>query len=174
LVAQSGLSNYQWSTSEFGQSLEVGLSGGYSVSARRCIWLHWNFWNCSSESDRSILLLDFTYEQNLDELYEINFTNTSENATSYLWNFNSGNSSTDANPSFDFPFDNTWPVSLVRLILVDQIHFATDVVVIKTSLEDISGLEIECFSLPDGGLQITGNLDVAQVLTLDVLASNGQ
>jgi hypothetical protein len=28
--------------------------------------------------------------------------------------------------------------------------------------------------LADGSLQITGKLDVAQVLTLDVLASNGQ
>jgi hypothetical protein len=52
--------------------------------------------------------------------------------------------------------------------------FLFDVVVIKTSLEDISGLEVDVLQLPDGSLQITGNLDVAQVLTLDVLASNGQ
>jgi hypothetical protein len=173
LVAESGFSNYQWSTSEFGQSLEVGLSGGYSVSAEDasgCIGTS----GVIQVNQIDNPVAGFTYQQNLDELYEINFTNTSENATSYLWNFNSSNSSTDANPSFDFPFDNIWPVSLIATNTCGSDTFLFDVVVIKTSLEDISGLEINVLQLADGSLQITGKLDVAQVLTLDVLASNGQ
>jgi PKD repeat protein len=116
----------------------------------------------------------FTYQQNLDELYEINFTNTSQNATSYLWNFGGGNTSTEENPTFSFSFDNTWPVSLVVSNTCGSDTIETGVVVIKTSLEDIDGMEVNVLQLPDGSLQINGNLDVAQVLTLDIMALNGQ
>lgn len=173
LVAESGFSNYQWSTSEFGQSLEVGLSGGYSVSAT-------NAQGCSGTSgviqvnQIDLPVADFTYEQNLDELYEINFTSTSQNATNYLWNFGSGNTSTEENPSFTFSFDNTWPVTLVVSNACGIDTFATGVIVIKTSLEDIGGLEVNIIQLPDGSLQIKGNLDEAQALSLDILAVNGQ
>ena len=173
LQAQSGFANYQWSTSEVGQSLEVGLTGGYSVSAS-------NLQGCEGTSGIvQVNQIDnpvagFTYQQNLDELYEINFTNTSQNATNYLWNFGSGNTSTEENPNFTFAFDNTWPVSLVVSNACGSDTIETGVVVIKTSLEDIDGLEVSVLQLPDGSLQINGNLDVAQVLTLDIMALNGQ
>lgn len=173
LVAESGFSNYQWSTSEGGQSLEVGLSGGYSVSAT-------NAQGCAGTSgviqvnQVDLPVAGFTYEQNLDALYEIDFTSTSQNATSYSWNFGSGNASTEENPSFTFAFDNTWPVSLVVSNVCGSDTFATGVIVIKTSLEDITGLEVNVIQMPDGGLQIKGNLDVAQALSLDIMSVNGQ
>ena len=173
LIAETGFSNYQWSTSEVGQSLEVGLTGGYSVSAT-------NAQGCSGTSgviqvnQVDLPIAGFTYEQNLDELYVIDFTNTSQNASNYLWNFGNGNTSSNENPSFTFSFDDTWPVSLIVSNTCGSDTFATGVVVVKTSLEDIHGLQVNIIQNPDGSLQIKGNLDVAQTLSLDVLSVNGQ
>lgn len=173
LTAEAGFSNYQWSTSEFGQSLEVGSAGGYSVSAS-------NAQGCTGTSgivqvnQTNSPIAGFTYQQNLNELYEIVFTNTSQNATNYLWNFGSGNTSTEENPVFSFAFDNTWPVSLVVSNTCGSDTIENGVVVIKTSLEDIDGLEVNVLQLPDGSMQINGKLDVAQVLTMEMMALNGQ
>jgi len=43
----------------------------------------------------------------------VSFTNTSNNATSYFWDFGGGNTSTSANPNFDFGGAGTFPVMLV-------------------------------------------------------------
>lgn len=43
----------------------------------------------------------------------VTFTNTSTAATSYFWDFGGGNTSTLANPSFDFGAPGTYPVMLV-------------------------------------------------------------
>jgi PKD repeat protein len=46
-----------------------------------------------------------------DELTVL-FSNTSQNATSYLWNFGDGTTSTSANPTHIYPVAATYPVSL--------------------------------------------------------------
>lgn len=43
----------------------------------------------------------------------VNFTNTSTNASGYLWDFGGGNTSNLANPSFDFGGNGTFPVTLI-------------------------------------------------------------
>jgi hypothetical protein len=43
----------------------------------------------------------------------VTFTNGSTNATSYLWDFGGGNTSTNANPVFDFGGVGTFPVMLI-------------------------------------------------------------
>lgn len=40
------------------------------------------------------------------------FTNTSENADTYLWDFGDGNTSTEENPVHEYTFGGTYPVSL--------------------------------------------------------------
>ena len=45
----------------------------------------------------------------------VNFTNNSANATSYLWNFGDGNTSTDPNPSHIFNQVGTFTVSLTAI-----------------------------------------------------------
>lgn len=42
----------------------------------------------------------------------VTFTNSSANATGYLWNFGNGQNSTDANPTYSYPTDGTYTVTL--------------------------------------------------------------
>ncbi len=45
----------------------------------------------------------------------IEFTNTSENATYYVWNFGDGNASSDENPSHTYDSAGTYTVSLIAI-----------------------------------------------------------
>jgi PKD repeat protein len=130
LTAESGFSNYVWSTNETGNSISVSESGSYAVSAQ-------NQNNCAGISDTvrvaviSPPVASFTYAQ--QEGYVVDFTNTSQGATSYLWNFGSGFTSTESDPSYNFLFDNTWPVSLIVENECGTDTIELDVIVIKVS-----------------------------------------
>ncbi len=44
--------------------------------------------------------------------HRVQFTNTSKNGDSYLWNFGDGNTSTEENPSHTFNNDGNWTITL--------------------------------------------------------------
>jgi hypothetical protein len=54
----------------------------------------------------------FTYEQPFLD-YTIQFSSTSLYGNKYFWDFGEGNTSVEENPSFLFPFDDTYQVTLV-------------------------------------------------------------
>jgi PKD repeat protein len=68
---------------------------------------------CLKEDEASPPVASFTMDKSsatVDEI--INFTNASQNATSYVWNFGDGNSSTDVNPSHAYSSEGTYAVIL--------------------------------------------------------------
>jgi hypothetical protein len=173
LVAQNGFSNYQWSNNTPGQQLVVSSSGGYSVSAN-------NGNGCSGASQVVNVTISpapvagFTYEQINDD-YEVEFTNTSQNSVSYLWDFGAGNTSTLENPTFAFDFDNTWPVTLTVTSPCGTDTFTTGVITIKTSIPEIDGLQLSM--LPNPGKDqfvLKGSADIANNFTLRVMNVQGQ
>ncbi len=88
----------------------------------------------------------------------IEFTNTSENATYYIWNFGDGNASSDENPSHTYDSAGTYTVSLIAIggsssdtaktsIEVDASNVTifpgegiTDVTIFETYWKDIKNL----------------------------------
>lgn len=110
LTAAAGFSNYVWSNQTSGNTISVNQSGEYAVTAL-------NSDGCLASSfpvivnEINVPVASFTYEQTNG--YNIQFTNTSTDGSEFLWTFTSGNTSTQANPSFDFPFDGDYPVTLV-------------------------------------------------------------
>jgi surface antigen len=130
LTAQAGFSNYVWSNQETGNSISVTQSGNYAVSAETTN-------NCPGFSDTvqvaviSPPVASFTYAQN--QGYVVDFTNTSQGAASFLWNFGSGFTSTESDPSYNFLFDNTWPVSLIVENECGSDTINLDVIVLKIS-----------------------------------------
>jgi hypothetical protein len=172
LTAESGFTNYQWSNNQVGSSLTVTSSGGYSVSAV-------NADGCPGASNVvEVNLVDFpvagfTYIQDLNELYEIEFTNTSQNATNYLWNFGSGNTSTEENPAFTFLFDNDWPVSLIVTNSCGSDTLSELVTVIKTGIEDLLSKPISIIHSATGPI-ISGGFISLENVELLVVNLSGQ
>src|SRR5688572_754439 len=68
---------------------------------------------CDGEEDVTpTTTADFTFAADATTPGKFNFTNTSENATSYLWDFGDGTTSTLASPSHTFPANGTFQVKL--------------------------------------------------------------
>jgi PKD repeat protein len=57
---------------------------------------------------------DFGFDYSLGAS-TVSFMNQSSNADSYLWDFGNGNTSTEANPAFDFGTDGLYPVVLISM-----------------------------------------------------------
>lgn len=58
------------------------------------------------------VIASFQYEANLDNYLEVTFTNFSQNAASYLWDFGDGNTSTEKDPVHTFASAGTYDVTL--------------------------------------------------------------
>ena len=67
------------------------------------------------------------------------FNNTSQAATSYLWNFGNGNTSNETNPNFTFTNDGNFQVSLIASNSVCPDDIYTETIVI-TNIETISNM----------------------------------
>lgn len=76
---------------------------------------------------------NFTYSQ--PSGYLIEFTNTSENGVSYVWNFGSA-TTTSVNPTFTFPFDGEYPV---KLVVTNEC--GTDSITIMVEVKKLLGME---------------------------------
>lgn len=58
------------------------------------------------------VVASFQYEASLDNYLQVSFTNFSQNATSYLWDFGDGNTSTEKDPTHTFAAAGTYDVKL--------------------------------------------------------------
>jgi hypothetical protein len=140
LTAQSGFSDYVWSNSSEGPVLTVSSPGFYSVSAT-------NAQGCQGSSqivNVSIINvgnIGFTWTQTDVPIYTVQFT-SSVDANSYLWEFGdiAGTTSTEANPSFTYPNDAIYDVTLTVETDCGDFTVSQEIDVIKTSIESIAGL----------------------------------
>lgn len=137
LTAADGFNGYVWSDGTLSNSLTVSQPGTYSVVALTPE-------GCIAVSEDIIVVEiaapvpSFTYTQTTG--YTIQFTNTTQFGTSFLWNFGGGNTSTQENPSFTFPFDGTYPVTLTVTNSCGTASITINVVVEKLSVQEIDGL----------------------------------
>ena len=135
ITAENGYFDYQWSNSFMGQTIEITEPGTYSVSV--------NTKNGCPGGSQDIIVnqlnapvASFTYAQG--DGYLVNFSNTSQSSTSFLWDFGNGGMSQNPNPSHTFPFDNDWPVTLIATNECGSDTLNTFVTVIKTGINDFA------------------------------------
>jgi PKD repeat protein len=175
LIAENGYQNYTWSNNQTGSALQVFTSGSYSVSAE-------NTAGCVGSS--AAVQVDFiaapsasfTYAEGTN-LYQIQFTSQSQaSGTSYLWTFENGITSTEANPSHTFPFDATWPTSLIVTNACGADTLSMGVVVLKSGITELNGISNISLSPNPGNelLKINGFSQSLQNITIQLYGSEGK
>jgi len=146
LTAQAGFGSYLWSDGNVGQSLLVTESGNYSVTAT-------NLAGCSATSSEVQVNIGiqpdaiFTFQPG-GILYQMQFSTNADPGATYLWDFGSGSSSNEPNPSFIFPYDGLWPVTLIVTNECGADTLFQLVEVLKLSLQE---------TVFDQALQVTGS-----------------
>jgi hypothetical protein len=91
----------------------------------------------------------FSFEQTGN--YFLQFTNTSTGASSYLWDFGSGNTSTEENPLAEFPFDDRYTITLIVQGACGSDTLTQTVEVIKLSVTELSGTRLLIGPNPTSG-----------------------
>ncbi|MEZ5173000.1 MAG: PKD domain-containing protein [Bacteroidia bacterium] len=174
LTAQSGFSNYTWSNSSQGPTLTVSSAGFYSVSAE-------NGLGCTGSSqvvNVSVIDvgdIDFTWVQTDIPIYTVQFT-SGVIANTYLWDFGNGATSTEANPTYTFPFDGNYQVSLTVETDCGDGSISKQVNVIKTGFEFLPGVgAINILPSADGnGIMISMTNPEHLQMSINVLDMSGR
>lgn len=87
----------------------------------------------NSIEDTELPVADFSYIPDANDFSKIDFTNLSFESTRYEWDFGSGNTSTDVDPSHIFPGEGTYPVTLTAR----DGNNASDAVTINVEVIDV-------------------------------------
>jgi PKD repeat protein len=112
VITSTTADSYLWSNGATTRSIVVKTSGVYSVVVDNT-----NTCNGVGQSNDIAVnaiptpVASFTSAAG-GLTYQINFTNTTTNGTTYLWNFGDGNTSTSPNPSYTYVSNGTFTVTL--------------------------------------------------------------
>jgi PKD repeat protein len=174
LSAQTGYSGYTWSTGATTRTITVHETGTYSVAGN-------NSSGCDAASGDILVTVvqppvaSFTYQQQTG--YSVAFTNTSTSGATYFWDFNNGFTATATNVDFTYPFEGTYPVTLIVSNECGTDTFSTDVIVIKqVGIHELKW-DIELTVMPNpsnGQFNIITQLKQFETLNFSVYNSVGQ
>ncbi|MET1260604.1 PKD domain-containing protein [Flagellimonas sp. DF-77] len=107
----------------------------------------------NSKADEVFPEANFSYASSLEDFRTINFTNLSSEAISFAWDFGSGSTSDEEDPSFTFDGEGTFPVTLTATDGNGITGMTTiDVLVVEGPFQPIileAGFEDD--TLPEGG-----------------------
>lgn len=122
--------------------------------------------------DKAEPVASFTMSKTSAEAGElISFTNTSENATSYSWNFGDGNTSSDSNPTHSYSNGGTFTVTLTAIgdegentasKTIEVIHPA-EVVIVGNPVPSGGIINGNFFLIVDGEVENIGALEAYNV-----------
>lgn len=174
LIAENGFSNYVWSNGQIGNSLQITSSGIYSVSASNidgCFGTSTGIEVNTTPPPSAV----FTYVPGTEQ-YEILFSSQNLPSINYQWTFENGTTSNDPNPAHIFPFDATWPTTLIASNACSADTFSIGVVVLKSSIAQLIGID-ELVISPNPGnelLKISGSSKFPQNIIANVYSVDGK
>lgn len=149
LNATNGFQNYTWSNGNLGLTNIVSSPGVYSVSA-------FTVNNCPASSFPFTLNSIPTIQANITYTQTSNFVAlfdaNAQNANSYFWDFGDGNSSTNANPTHNYPIEGTYTVSLTLINECDTLTINRQVSIIKLSIDELNSNSWSIYPNPTSGL----------------------
>jgi PKD repeat protein len=171
LTAEPGYSSYVWSNGATTQSIEVSVSGSYFVTAASNL-------GCDAVSNDVVISIiqpptaAFSYDQ-VEPQNTVQFTYTGAYGNDFIWNFGGGVINNSENPLYQFPYEGTWPVTLIVSNECGADTFETEIEVIKIGFEDLDGISVDL--LNDGNNWIVkGSAMGKEPLLLEVWSIDGR
>jgi hypothetical protein len=171
LTADNGYNAYLWSNGAITQVITVNASGSYSVtaeSAQGCDAV-------SNEVDISVIqppLAAFTFEQ-IEPQSNVQFTFTGAYADNFTWIFAGGATSNAENPTYQFPYEETWPVTLIAANACGSDTLETEIEVIKIGFEELLGISVDILNDGTAWILKGSSVDV-QTLQLNLFSIDGR
>jgi hypothetical protein len=151
LTAGTGFTNYVWNNGATGQIITVTQSGYYNVTSA----LDVN--GCPGQSalvevfESQFPVPNFTYIQTPGG-YTIQFDNTSQNGLSFGWRFDSLGTSPIENPTFTFPDNGPYYITLYVYNPCDTDSVTKLIIVAQVGFEDLQNeLGISVYPNPSSG-----------------------
>lgn len=83
--------------------------------------------------DTELPVADFSYVPDADDFTIIDFTNLSFESTRFVWDFGGGNTSTEVDPTYTFPGEGVYPVTLTA----SDANGASDAITIDVEVVDV-------------------------------------
>ena len=138
--------SHLWSTGETTQTISASNFGEYSVE-----WTN----SCGSYADTVVInditpVADFS---SIQSFFTFQFTNNSQNGTSYLWDFGDGSTSTEENPVHVYTSEDTYTVTLTVTNSCGTDEMTMTVTSSSVGLEynDLSNGKINAYPNPTNG-----------------------
>jgi len=125
----------------------------------------------------------FSVEANADNGLEITFTNDSQNASSYEWDFGDGNTSTEENPTHTYEEAGTFTVALTASNATESSKTSQEITVTATELYKTKGYYVTSVSNSSGGTTFyggyfpelpSGDIDLTQYESFPLLIVRAQ
>lgn len=137
---------YFWSTGATSSAIQTSQSGAYSVTVT-------DIYGCVSSANVEVMeiLLPIADFDTFTLGFGARFTNLSQNATHYLWDFGNGRTVTEENPDhiYEWP-GGTFEVTLYAMNECDTSIFKTSVTVgFSVNIEDKNGEFFNCELFPN-------------------------
>ena len=171
LTAENGYSSYLWSNGSTSQSIAVSTSGSYFVTAASAQ-------GCDAVSEEVVVsviqapIAAFTFDQ-IEPQNTVQFTFTGAYANDFTWIFGGGVSNNAENPVYQFPYEDTWPITLIVSNPCGSDTLNTEIEIIKIGFENLKGVSVDL--LNDGmAWMLKGTSISAGSLLLSLFSSDGR
>jgi hypothetical protein len=150
IISASGANNYSWSPSN-GLSATSGSSVTANPSQTTEYTITASVGNCSSTKQvvveaTNTPIASFDYQ--LNENFNVSFINNSQGATSVLWDFGNGNTSTELNPMHSFGQNGIFEVTLIVQNVCGADTFKLNVDVKGLNVLNLGELDIKIYPQP--------------------------
>jgi len=144
-LSASGAASYTWSPTD-DLSAATGSQVSAFPSATTTYTVTGMLGACNGSGTVTVTVdpfpeADFTYIQTGNYIAE--FENTTSDGTTFEWIFEAGNTSNEENPVASFPFEGTYPVTLITTNSCGSDTITKDVLILKVGFLDLSDATFE-------------------------------
>ncbi len=145
--ASKNATGYAWDFGDGSKSTEENPTHTYTKDSTYTVKLIATNAGGSAEKTRTVtislegtstqLVANFTFVVDEKTAGKVTFTNTSEGATSYAWDFGDGNTSTDENPAHTYAKNDTYTVKLTATNAGGSDNTTKEVTITNTGITSI-------------------------------------